>query len=141
MFHRKGVLKNFVNFTGKHVCQSLSCRREAWNFIKKEALAQLLSCEICEIYKSTFFIQHLRTTASDTKPTSTIATTEFLSKIRNRKKISNEHFKFCEAKISLDEIIKFINSETNNKYPCNDSLSTVFYKHFFLHGCCPFRCL
>ena len=29
------------------------------------------------------------------------------------KKMSNEHFNLCEAKISLDEIIKCINSETN----------------------------
>ena len=37
-----------------------------------------------------------------TKQTSTAATTEFLSKIPNRKKISNEHFNLCEAEISLD---------------------------------------
>ena len=29
------------------------------------------------------------------------------------KKISNEHFNLCEAKISLDETVKSINSETN----------------------------
>ena len=27
----------------------------AWNFIKKEALAQVFSCEFCEISKSTFY--------------------------------------------------------------------------------------
>ena len=32
---------------------------------------------------------------------------EFLSKIPNIKKISNEHFNLCEAEISLDKIIKF----------------------------------
>ena len=37
-----------------------------------------------------------------TKQTSTAATTEFLSKILNRKKISNEHFNLCEAEIPLD---------------------------------------
>ena len=30
-------------------------RLEACNFIKKEALAQVLSCEFCEIYKKTFY--------------------------------------------------------------------------------------
>ena len=34
-------------------------------FIKKEALAQLFTCEICEISKNTFFTEHLRTTASE----------------------------------------------------------------------------
>ena len=57
-----------------------------------------------------------------TKQTSTAATTEFLRKVPNRKKISNEHFNLCEAQISLDEIIKFINSETNNKSLCIDGL-------------------
>ena len=42
--------------------------------------------------------------------TSTAATTEFVCKIRNRKKKSNEHFNLCEAEISLDEIIKSINT-------------------------------
>ena len=30
-------------------------RPEACNFIKKETLAQLFSCEFCEIYKNTFY--------------------------------------------------------------------------------------
>ena len=42
-----------------------------------------------------------------TKQTFTAATTEFLSKISNIKKISNEHFNLSEVEISLDENIKF----------------------------------
>ena len=38
---------------------------EACNFIKKETLAQLFSCEFCEISKNTFFTEHLWTTASE----------------------------------------------------------------------------
>ena len=76
-----------------------------------------------------------------TKWTSTAATTEFVCKIPNRKKISNEHFNLCEAEISLDEIIKSINSETNNKPPGNDGLTAEFYKLFEWTSCCPFRCL
>ena len=57
-----------------------------------------------------------------TKHTATAATTEFVSKIPNRKKIFNEHFNLCEAEIPLDEIIKSINSETNNKPLGNDGL-------------------
>ena len=38
--------------------------QSACNFIKKESLAQVFSCEFCEISKSTFFTEHLRTTAS-----------------------------------------------------------------------------
>ena len=65
-----------------------------------------------------------------TKQTSTSATTEFLCKIPNRKKISNEHSDLCETEIPLDEIIKSINSETNNKPPGNDGLTAKFYRHF-----------
>ena len=34
------------------------------NFIKKESLVQVFSCEFGEISKNTFFIEHLRATAS-----------------------------------------------------------------------------
>ena len=37
---------------------------QACNFIKKESLAQVFSCEFCEISKNTFFTEQLRTTAS-----------------------------------------------------------------------------
>ena len=60
------------------------------------------------------------------KRTSTAATIEFVRKIPNRMKISNEHFILCEAEISLVEIIKPINSETN-KPPRNDGLKAEFY--------------
>ena len=65
-----------------------------------------------------------------TKWTSTAATTEFVCKVLNRKKISNEHFNLSEPEISLDEIMKSINSETNKKPPGNDDLTEEFYKHF-----------
>ena len=47
---KKGVLKNYAKFTGKHLAWP-----EAWNFIKKETLAQVFSCEFCEIFKNAFF--------------------------------------------------------------------------------------
>ena len=34
------------------------------SFIKKEALAQVFSCEFCEITKNIYFEEHLRTAAS-----------------------------------------------------------------------------
>ena len=49
---RKGVLGNFAKLTGK--------RLEACNFIKKETLAQVFSCEFCKISDNTFFTEHLR---------------------------------------------------------------------------------
>ena len=58
VFYKKGILKNFAKFTRKHGC-------EACNFIKKETLGQVFSCELCEIFKKTFFTEHLQATASD----------------------------------------------------------------------------
>ena len=40
-------------------------RPELRNFIRKETLAQVFSCEFCEISKNTFFTEHLWTTASE----------------------------------------------------------------------------
>ena len=45
----------------------IKLQAEVCNFIKKGALAQMFSCEICEISKNTFFIEHLQVTASDFK--------------------------------------------------------------------------
>ena len=37
----------------------------AYNFIKKDALAQVFFCEFCKISESTFFTEHLWATASE----------------------------------------------------------------------------
>ena len=53
----KGVLRNFAKFTGKHLCYSLFFNKAAGlraATLLKEPLAQVLSCEFCEISKSTF---------------------------------------------------------------------------------------
>ena len=56
--YKKGVLKNFLNFTGKYLCQSLFFNNIAGlgvcNFIKNEVLERAFSCEIYEILKNTF---------------------------------------------------------------------------------------
>ena len=46
----KGVLRN--------------CSPQACNFIKKKTLAQVFSCESCEISKNSFFTEHFWATAS-----------------------------------------------------------------------------
>ena len=56
VFCKKCVLKNFAKFTGKQLYQNLFFNKVALkkNFIKKEALAQVFSCEFCEISKNSF---------------------------------------------------------------------------------------
>ena len=51
---RKVVLRNFSKF--KRVCFLIKLH----SFIKKDTLAQVLSCEFFKISKNTFFIEHLR---------------------------------------------------------------------------------
>ena len=60
VFCEKRCSQKFRKIHRKHLCQ----RPEACNFIKKEALAQVLCCEFCEISKNTYFTEHLRTIAS-----------------------------------------------------------------------------
>ena len=68
MFYEKRCFRNFTKFTGKDLYQSHFLNKvaglQACNFIKKETLAQVLSCEFCEIFKNTFYTEHLWTTAS-----------------------------------------------------------------------------
>ena len=56
VFCKKGVLRNFAKFTGKHLCQGLFFNKypDACNFIKKKTLVQVSSCEFCEISKNAF---------------------------------------------------------------------------------------
>ena len=61
---RKGVLRNFAKFTGKHLCQSLFFNKVAALIVKKETLAQVFSSEYCEISKNTFFYRTATVVAS-----------------------------------------------------------------------------
>ena len=49
MFCKKGVLKNFAKFTGKHLSQSLFFHKVA------DLRPQAFFCEFCEIFNNTFF--------------------------------------------------------------------------------------
>ena len=57
-----GVLKNFANFTGKHLCWSLFFTKlQAFRpaTLLKKTPTQVFSCEIWEILKNTYFEKHL----------------------------------------------------------------------------------
>ena len=56
VFSKKGVLRIFAKFTGKHLCQSL--------FLNKETLAEVFSCDFCKIFSyrtplTPFLTEHL----------------------------------------------------------------------------------
>ena len=55
---KKGVLKNFAKFTGKHLCRSLFFNKVTGlspaAMLIKETLVQVFSCEFCKISENTF---------------------------------------------------------------------------------------
>ena len=53
---KEGILKNFINLTGKQLYQ----RSQACNFIKKDILLQVFSCEFGEIFINAISIEHVR---------------------------------------------------------------------------------
>ena len=59
VFCKKYVLRNFTKFTGKYR------KPETCNFIKKETLAQVFSCEFCKISKNTFYYKTPLVAASE----------------------------------------------------------------------------
>ena len=63
----------FAKFSKKHL-------PPACNFIQKETPTQVFSCELCEIFKNTFFAEYLWTTTSNygliTANTSNVLLTE-----------------------------------------------------------------
>ena len=66
---KTGVLEIVSKFTGKHLCQSRLFKKVTGlrpATLLKKRLAQAFSCEFCEIFKNTFFTEHLCTTASET---------------------------------------------------------------------------
>ena len=59
----KKVFSKFSQNSQENTCArvsfSIKLQAEAYNFIKKVTLAQLFSCEFCEYFENTFFIDYL----------------------------------------------------------------------------------
>ena len=58
VFCKKGVLRNFAKFTGRHLCQTLFFNKGC-NFIKKETLAQVFYVNFVKLLRTPFSIEHL----------------------------------------------------------------------------------
>ena len=55
---KKGFLKNFADFTGKHLCWSL------FLITLQGEIVQHKCSEVCETFKNTYFEEYLQTSAS-----------------------------------------------------------------------------
>ena len=69
MFFKKGVLKNFVNFSGKHLCWSLFFNIVAGiqtcYFIKKRLQHRCFPVKFAKFLRIVFFTEHLLVVASE----------------------------------------------------------------------------
>ena len=63
------------------------------------------------------------------RQTSKTAIDELFSEISNNKEIANKQFNHCQENIFLEKVTKSIISQTNIKFPGNDSLTAKLYKH------------
>ena len=64
----RGVLKKFVKFTGKNLCWSLFFNKVtslSLQVYRKQISVHVFSCKFCEIFKDAYFVEHLRTAASE----------------------------------------------------------------------------
>ena len=118
-------VKNAQNFFSKYLKDIICKIKEILNYI-----LMIISQNILAILTTLLNLKKVYETLYTKETISKAATTKFISKIFNRKKISTEHFNLFEAKISLDEIIKSINSKTNNKSSSNYVFTAELYKHF-----------
>ena len=59
------ISQNSQEDTCARVSFLIKLQAEACNFLKKETLAQVFSCEFCEIFKNTLFTEHLWVTVSE----------------------------------------------------------------------------
>ena len=62
VFCKKGVLRNFTKFTGKHLCESLFFNKVAGlacNFIKKRLWHRCFPVNFVKFLRTPFFIEHL----------------------------------------------------------------------------------
>ena len=95
-------------------CIQNAVKHLRWSFLSKNLMAA--SCSRFSQKNSSYILKSAKKPHEklDTKETtSKIATTEFLSNFTDRKKICIEQFNLSEAKISLNEMIKSANSQTN----------------------------
>ena len=100
-FMKKGVLRNFTIFTGKHLYQSL--------FLKKETLVHVFSCEFREFSENTLFTEHLWPTASVSFLTG--LPSKFIEDLKNME--TDVNFQAMDLVCALIKIKKY---DSNERY-------------------------
>ena len=102
MFDRKGVLKNFANFTGKHLCQSLFFNKE----LKKRLWHRCFPVKFAKILRTPFLQRYLLkqgTTWNHLKPAET--TQKLPKTTRNHLKPVILYYFLLKISYSQDEFV------------------------------------
>ena len=66
-FFRRSAKKLFLNilqYSQENICVGVSLQASSSKILLKRNSTTVFSCEYCEIFKNTYFEEHLRTTAS-----------------------------------------------------------------------------
>ena len=91
VFCKKGVLRNFAKFAGKHLYRGLFLNKVAGlrpaTLLKREILAHVFSCKFCENYKNTFSYKTPPVAASESIQTSCLHNVETPSLLYQIKKL------------------------------------------------------
>ena len=100
---------------------------EGCNFIKRETLAQVLSCEFCEISENTFFTEHLLATASLLITYITNTQSYFIVFFFKRLHSCNKILELCFCILCLNIIYTFIYIKTKN-FRMKEKCRCIFVK-------------
>ena len=105
--YKTAILKKFRIFKGKYLCRGLFyAGLQASNCVEKETSTQIFSREYREIYKNTYFQEHLRTTASEPRQDSSRTSRSEIDGSSCFKTIIFSHFeKECIGSIRFNEKI------------------------------------
>ena len=107
MFGKTGVLKNVTKLTRKHLYQSLS-----FNKVEK-TLAQVFSCEFCEISKNTFSYKTPPVAASPYRGDLHSAILKALRSFQEKRDLKSNDMQFFLQNVP-NEILKIFKMFENN---------------------------
>ena len=109
---KKSVLKNFTNFTGKHLCWSLfliSLQVFGPATLLKYTPTLMFSYEICKTFKNTYFEKHLQKTASTSFTLNTITNSgDEFGLIETSTECMQSKYSFKRNNFNAAVLIKFL---------------------------------
>ena len=123
IFFKIGPLKNFANFTGKHLCWSpffniVAGLKRSVTFLKRDSNPGVF-WEICEVFKNTFFYRTPPVAASETKD------------VFNFQCFCYDYVAFCLNHVALQiKVLVFLGPQLSALRPQNKNFKKISYVIF-----------